>query len=203
MTTPNNNFETTAFEATPNQAVQPAATAAPVTIPAAEGAGTGTAVKEKPKANIFLRILQMRVMNARSLQDFGLFLLRVASLPLMLHGWHKLMGFDGFVNGALANNPVGASAPLLIGILVVAGQLLLPVALFFGLFSRICGLLLAVMFVGIIVVFNIPAGVFAEHGGLSFEASILYLVIGLVVFFAGPGRFSLDGATGDRIRFKA
>lgn len=169
-----------------------------------ETTGTTHAATEPKKANIFLRILQLRAMNFRGLEDFGLFLLRVMSLPLILHGWHKLMHFDGFVNGALAHNSVGSLAPTLIGVLVVAGQILLPIALTLGLFTRISGLLLAAMFTGIIILFNIPGGVISpETGGLTFDASLLYLTIGVVLFFTGAGRMSVDGATGDRVRVRA
>lgn len=144
----------------------------------------------KPAA--WKRIVTLDYLDNSAIHDFGLLLLRLATLPIFLHGWHKIHGFQGFVE-FLGTAPVGELAPQFFGVLVVTGQLLLGVALTFGLFTRWSGLWLACMFAFIILAVNIPTnGLIGKTGGLSFEPSMFYFVPGLVLFFTGAGKFSLD-----------
>lgn len=152
-------------------------------------------VRTEGEPHGLLRLLTLDYLNGESVHHFGLLLLRLATLPLFLHGWHKLHGFDGFVK-FLGTVPLGELAPGLFGVLVVAGQLLLGIAITLGLFTRLSGVFLACMFGFIILAVNIPTNglINAKMGGLSFEPALYYFVLGLVLFFTGPGRYSLDAA---------
>lgn len=126
-------------------------------------------------------------------ESVGLLIARIATFGLILHGLHKASGFSGFVNGAMATNPVSAGAPGFFGFLVVAGQILLPIALLIGLFTRIAGILMALLFAFIIGAVNIPSqGIIGNSGGLTFESSLFYMVPGIVLFLTGGGRYSID-----------
>ncbi|MDP9800740.1 putative oxidoreductase [Arcanobacterium wilhelmae] len=126
-------------------------------------------------------------------RDTALLILRVLSLALIFHGVHKAMGFSAFVEKAMVPNPIGGLAPTFFTVLVVAGQILLPLALLIGLFSRISGGLLALLFTFIIFAVNIPSqGLIGKQGGLSFESSLFYFIIGLTIFLSGPGKYSVD-----------
>lgn len=128
------------------------------------------------------------------IRDLGLLVLRLGTLPLIFHGVHKLQGYSGFL-GTLRGNSVGSIAPELFGIMVVAGQILLPIFIALGLFTRWCGLLLAILFAFIIGAVNIPSnGLWAKFGGFSFDSSLYYLIPGLALFFLGAGRLSADHA---------
>lgn len=129
----------------------------------------------------------------RILTDFGLLLLRLLSAVMFLHGLAKVTGYTGFRNG-VAQNSFGALAPDLFAILVVAGQLILPIAIAVGLITRLSGLLLAVMMAVIWVLYGLADGPFDDSGGIAGESAYLYIVIGLALFFTGAGRFSLDHA---------
>lgn len=138
------------------------------------------------------RIVTMDYMNGENFRNVGLLVLRLGTLAIFLHGWSKLHGFEGFVK-FLGTAPVGEWAPLFFGVLVVTGQLLLGIALTLGLFTRWSALWLACMFAFIILAVNIPmGGLIGESGGLSFEPALYYFVPGVVLFFTGAGKFSLD-----------
>lgn len=141
--------------------------------------------------------LQMARMQNRATTDIGLLVLRIGALMLLPHGIHKAMGYAGFRN-AVASNGFGALAPDIFSFLVVAGQIALPILLLIGLFTRLSGLLMAVMMGFIAVVFVVPTSglIDARTGGLSAESALLYAVLGLALFFTGGGRSSLDHAIG-------
>lgn len=128
----------------------------------------------------------------RASTDIGLLVLRVLNVVMFLHGLAKVTGYSGF-RETVANNSLGALAPDLFAILVVAGQLALPIAIALGLLTRISGLLQAVMMGVIWVLFPLAGGLrSAETGGLNGESAFLFVAIGLTLFFTGAGRFSID-----------
>lgn len=141
--------------------------------------------------NPLVRFITLDFMNKPELVDAGLLVLRLAMVLLFFHGYAKATGYAGFVE-MMSNAPVGSIAPALFGFMVVAGQLLLGFGIAVGLMTRICAFLMALMFVFIIVLFNIPGGWIGEHGGIAFESSLYYFVPGIVLFLTGPGRYSLD-----------
>lgn len=137
----------------------------------------------------FLTLANFANLNVR---DIGLLVLRIGTLPLIMHGWAKLTNFEGFAGGAMANIGLTSIAPTFFAFLVVAGQILLPIFIMAGLFTRWSGLLQAVLFFFIIVMVNIPGGMWSEHGGFSFDSSLYYFFPGLALFFLGAGRISID-----------
>jgi putative oxidoreductase len=128
----------------------------------------------------------------RMTTDIGLLILRVMNLVMFLHGLAKVIGYSGF-RQSVAGNSFGALAPDLFAILVVAGQLALPIAIAFGLFTRIAGLLQAIMMAVIWVLFPLAGGLISsQNGGINGESAYLFVAVGLTLFFTGPGRISLD-----------
>lgn len=144
--------------------------------------------------------------HGRSL-DLGLLLLRLAALPLVLHGAAKAVAMPGFT-AAVADNLVGGQAPDLFAWLLMLGQVALPLLIAVGLFTRPAAFLLAAMMATIwaFVVYlggdyqvldARPAG--AGGGGLTGENVLLYAGLALPLVFTGAGRWSVDGLrTGGR-----
>lgn len=151
-----------------------------------------TEVPQHRPVNPAVSFLTLKPMASAGVRDIGLLVLRIFTLLLVFHGVHKAQGYDGFLT-SLEKNDVGSVAPQVFGVLVVAGQILLPIFMFIGLFTRWCGLLQVVLFLFIIGAVNIPnGGWMSEHGGFAFESSLLFLVMGVVLFMTGPGRLSVD-----------
>ena len=127
------------------------------------------------------------------LEDLGKLLLRVGLGGLLLfHGVHKLLNGLGPIQSVLAAHNLSKS----VAYGVYLGELVAPVLIILGLFSRIGGLLIALDMV--IAVTLLRAGsllALTPDGGYALEAEVLYLMGGLAIALLGAGRFRLgDGS---------
>jgi putative oxidoreductase len=117
--------------------------------------------------------------------DIALLIIRVASgLMIMTHGWPKLIHFadrmhsfsDPFNIGSPASLSLAIFAEFVCAILVVIG--------YFTRFAVIPLIILAATIV-LMIHWDDPFG--------KNELPLLYLAFFLAIFFAGPGKYSLDG----------
>lgn len=120
-----------------------------------------------------------------SLQDIGLVLVRVGfGLSLALaHGLGKLSHPDQFVNGLTQG---GFPAPALLAWIAILSEFAGGLLLALGLFARPAAAF---------VIGTLGVAAFHVHGADPYqkkELALAYVVIGLAVLIAGPGRFSLD-----------
>ena len=127
------------------------------------------------------------------LEDLGKLLLRVGLGGLLLfHGVHKLLNGLEPIKVMLGNHNVSAA----ISYGVYLGELVGPILIIVGLFSRIGGLLIAFnMIVAVLLVHTADIFVLSPTtGGYALESEVFYLVAALSVVLLGAGRFSLgDG----------
>ena len=127
------------------------------------------------------------------LEDLGKLLLRVGLGGLLLfHGVHKLLNGLEPIKVMLGNHNVSAA----ISYGVYLGELVGPILIIVGLFSRIGGLLIAFnMIVAVLLVHTADIFVLSPTtGGYALESEVFYLVAALSVALLGAGRFSLgDG----------
>jgi len=128
-------------------------------------------------------------------EDAGKLLLRASvALLVLLHGINKLTNGPGFVVGALER----AGLPGGIGYLVYVGEVLAPLLMIAGIWTRAAaGIVAFNMVVAIGLVHT--SGLFAlakQGGGWALELQGLYLAGALAVALLGAGRFSLGGARG-------
>jgi putative oxidoreductase len=116
--------------------------------------------------------------------DLALFVLRVGSAGMMMtHGWNKFMNFQD--KSVSWPDPLHVGHSISLGLTVFA-ELFCAGFLLVGLFSRLA--LVPLIFLMVIAVFVI-------HAGDSFgdkEHAVLFLVPYTVLFFSGPGVYSLD-----------
>ncbi|MBB1501159.1 DoxX family membrane protein [Propioniciclava sp. MC1683] len=138
--------------------------------------------------------LEVARRNNRPSTDVGLLLLRLFSLPLVLRGVHHVATYPQLVD-SLRGHALLGQAPEVIGTLVVAGELVLPVLLAVGLATRLAGAAQAVVGATLLVA-GIGAGPLLDPatGALAGEVPLLYAALGLALLFTGPGRISLDRA---------
>lgn len=126
------------------------------------------------------------------LEDLGKLLLRFGLGGLLLfHGVYKLLNGLGPIKTMLAAHNI----PDAVAYGVYLGELVAPVLIIVGLFSRIGGLVIAVnMLVAVLLVHTgALMALTPETGGYALELQAFYLVGGLVVALLGAGRFSLGG----------
>ena len=101
----------------------------------------------------------------------------VFALLLASHGLQKLEGFEQMSGGF--PDPLGLGSGLSL-LLAIFGELVCSLALVVGVLSRL---------VLLPMIFTMCVAFFMAHGELAF----VYLVVFVLLFFAGPGRFSVDG----------
>lgn len=126
--------------------------------------------------------------------DQGKLLLRVVLAALLLfHGVSKLIGGIGFVAGMLDK----AGLPGALGYLVYVGEVVAPLLILVGLYTRAAALVVAVnMVVALLLVHTSQFFTLSDTGGWALELQGMYLGGALAVALLGAGRFSLGGAGG-------
>ncbi|MEQ4922635.1 DoxX family protein [Proteus hauseri] len=123
--------------------------------------------------------------------DLGKFILRVSlGVLMLLHGIHKMEpgGLAG-IQGMLAN----FNLPAFIAYGTLIGEVICPILLIIGLFTRVSAFVLAgTMLVAILMVHS--GDLFAlnpKSGGWAPESAGFYLFAAVSVMFLGSGRFAV------------
>lgn len=121
--------------------------------------------------------------------DLGKLLLRLGVGGLMLfHGIHKMInGFQGIKDLLSANN-----LPEILWLGVPIGEILAPLCILIGVFTRISALLVAItMFFSIYLAHAAEVFQLGQSGAPVIELNLLYLLAALALFFIGAGRYAL------------
>lgn len=121
--------------------------------------------------------------------DLGKLLLRLGVGGLMLfHGIHKMInGFQGIKDLLSANN-----LPEILWLGVPIGEILAPLCILIGVFTRISALLVAItMFFSIYLAHAAEVFQLGQSGAPVIELNLLYLLGALALFFIGAGRYAL------------
>lgn len=116
--------------------------------------------------------------------DLSMLLIRLAGGLLLFHGVPKLMGFADRMDKFSDPFGIGSAASLA---LCVFAEFFCVVFVVLGAFTRI-------MVIPIII--NMAVIVFIVHGSDPIkenELAIFFLLTFISIFFAGPGKYSLDG----------
>lgn len=133
--------------------------------------------------------------------DFGLLMLRLGSLPLMLHGIHAAVDMTAFTD-RVADTLLGAQAPDFFAWLAMLALVGLPVLIVLGLFTRPAAFLVAGLMALIWVLLVYLRGDYTPltgEGALTGENAVLYLLLTLPLAYTGAGRLSVDSLrTGGR-----
>jgi len=125
--------------------------------------------------------------------DLGKFSLRLSLAGLLiLHGYHKLVhGFDGVIHLLTAK---GLPAFFWIG--VPFAEIIAPVFLLLGIFTRISSTLIVfMMLMTIYLAMGFSSFEFNQMGGLNGELNFLYLFAAIAILFIGPGKYRIATLT--------
>lgn len=127
-------------------------------------------------------------------EDQGKLLLRVIlSLMLLFHGVSKLIGGVAFITGMLEKTGL----PGAFGYLVYVGEVIAPLLILFGLYTRVAALVVAInMVVALLLVHTGEFFSLNQTGGWALELQGMYLGGALAVALLGAGRYSVGGAAG-------
>lgn len=126
--------------------------------------------------------------------DLGKLILRIVLAALiLLHGISKLGGGVGFIGGMLQK----AGLPAILAYGVYIGEIVAPLLILAGLFTRAAALVVAInMVVALLLVHTAEFFTLAKTGGWALELQGMYLGSAIALVFLGAGRYSLGGPHG-------
>jgi putative oxidoreductase len=122
--------------------------------------------------------------------DTGKLLLRLTlGLLILLHGIAKVTGGIAGIEKMVA----GAGLPEFFAYGVFIGELLAPILLILGFYSRIAALVIAVnMVVAIALVHAKELFLIGPQGGWALELQGMFLFTAIALALIGPGRYSIN-----------
>ena len=126
--------------------------------------------------------------------DTGKLVLRLAlGILILLHGIAKLSSGVGFVSSMLASHGL----PGALAYLVYVGEIVAPVLLIVGIYTRPAAWMVAInMLFAIGLVHMKDLTVIGKNGGWALELQGMFLFAAIAVAFLGAGRFSVGGTAG-------
>ena len=113
----------------------------------------------------------------------------VFGILMMTHGYNKLIGFSGMKNEFMNFMGLGSTTSL---ILVIFAEFFCALFLVLGLFTRMSAIPLVIC-MGVALFKSHNLDFFGEKGSLV----TLYLGAYLTILLLGPGKFSVDGMSGN------
>lgn len=130
-------------------------------------------------------------MNPLFVDDVGKLTLRLTlGVLILLHGIHKILypAALGFIGGRLA----GLGLPHAMAYLVYVGEVVAPVMLILGVYSRIGGLLVMInMIFALVLAHGTQLLSLGKSGGWAVELEGVYLLCGLTVLMLGSGKVAV------------
>ncbi len=126
--------------------------------------------------------------------DTGKLILRLAlGILILLHGIAKLSSGVGGIAGMLTSSGL----PSGLAYLVYVGEVLAPILLIVGLFTRPAALVIAInMIFAIYLAHASQLFGLTKNGGWALELQGMFLFAAIAVAFLGAGRFSVGGIAG-------
>lgn len=130
-------------------------------------------------------------MNPLFVDDVGKLTLRLTlGVLILLHGIHKILypAALGFIGGRLAD----LGLPHAMVYLVYVGEVVAPVMLILGVYSRIGGLLVMInMIFALVLAHGTQLLSLGKTGGWAVELEGVYLLCGLAVLMLGSGKVAI------------
>jgi putative oxidoreductase len=124
------------------------------------------------------------------MEDFGKLVLRLAlGLLVLLHGVAKIKGGIGFLSPMVT----GFGLPPWFAYGVYIGEVLGPIMVILGLFTRVGAFFIfANMLFAVVLVHRPELFAMGKQGGYGLELQAMYLFTALSLMFLTPGRYSIS-----------
>ena len=114
-------------------------------------------------------------------------------LLILLHGISKIQGGPGFILDMVEK----AGLPDPFGYLVYVGEVLAPILVIVGIWTRVAAVVIAInMIVAVLLVHTGQLLQLAPEGGWALELQGLYLAVPIAIALLGAGRYSVGGVHG-------
>ncbi len=126
--------------------------------------------------------------------DLGKLVLRATlAILILFHGVSKIFSGPGYIVGLLSH----AGLPPALAYLVYVGEIVAPLLILFGVWSRLGALIVVVnMLVAFGLVHSKQLMMINNTGGWQLELQGFYLFVAVAVLLLGAGRFSVGGKSG-------
>jgi putative oxidoreductase len=126
--------------------------------------------------------------------ELGKLVLRLTlGILLLLHGIAKIVGGPAFILGLVSK----IGLPPALGYLVFVGEVLAPLLVIIGVWTRPAALVVAInMVVAVLLVHTAELWQLSKTGGWALELQGFFFFTALAVALLGAGRYSLGGAHG-------
>jgi putative oxidoreductase len=124
------------------------------------------------------------------MNDMAKLILRLTVGVMML--FH---GLDKIINGiaGIKHLTVSAGLPEFLAYGVYVGEVIVPVLILLGVYARVASLVLALnMCFAIFLAYGSSLFKLGEHGSPSFELPFLYLIMSLLIFVFGSGKYAIN-----------
>jgi len=138
--------------------------------------------------------MQTDIQTNRNLEDAGKLVLRaVLAAMLLFHGISKMHNGIGFIADMLAK----AGLPAVFGYGVYIGEVIAPLFILAGLFTRPAALVIAInMIVAVLLAHTSMFFTTNDTGGWALELQGMFFFSAVAIALLGAGRFSIGGSTG-------
>lgn len=138
--------------------------------------------------------MQTDTTTLRQSEDAGKLILRaVLAAMLLFHGISKLHHGIGFIADMLAK----AGLPAVIGYGVYIGEIVAPLFILAGLFTRAAALVVAInMIVAVSLAHTSQFFTINDTGGWALELQGMYFFTAVALVLLGAGRYSVGGING-------
>lgn len=135
-------------------------------------------------------------MNSTKTEDLAKLILRLVVGGMMLfHGISKIQNGIGGIEAMLA----AKSLPAFLAYGVYVGEIVAPLLLLIGLFTRLSALIFAFnMAIAVVLAHSGDFLKLTEYGGWMLELHALYFFGAIAIFLLGPGQFSFDATRANR-----
>jgi putative oxidoreductase len=135
-----------------------------------------------------MKPLYLRFTAALNKPDLAILLLRITYGLLIFHGWHKLHDGLGGIQGMLA----GYGIPAFVAYGVIIGEVIAPVMMMLGIFTRLAALsAAATMVVAWLMVGIHHTFALSPVGAWAIEDIVYYFMAAIVIALYGSGRYSV------------
>lgn len=124
------------------------------------------------------------------MNDIAKLVLRLTiGVMILFHGVEKIINGIGGVKHLTAN----AGLPEFLAYGVYVGEIVMPILIILGVYARVASLVLAFnMLIAIFLAYGGSLFTLGKHGAPLFELPFLYLVMSIVIFMIGSGKYAVN-----------
>ncbi|MGG7073807.1 DoxX family protein [Campylobacter sp. 9BO] len=130
-------------------------------------------------------------MNFLKQPDLGIFFARLGlGIMLLMHGIAKILNGIGFIK----NLALKQGLPEFITYGVYVGEVIAPVLLILGIYTRVASAIVLATCAAILYLFYLPNGdlfALSSNGGFKPEIVYLYISLGFCILLNGSGKYAL------------